>query len=300
MGRIDQRRSPRPRSAGSVLATVAAGLLPLAVAVAWIPLRSSLPNTDVALVLVATIAVVARLGGHAATLLGSLSAALSFGYFHTEPYGHWQIAHARDVETTVLIVLVGVFVGELTLRVFHHRAAAARGSADLAVLAETAELMAVGDDPGLVLAAVAGELVRLLHLVDCEFSAEPPSGAGPWVGRDGTLSGAPPLSASEEPSPLDLPVWVQGQVLGHYRMTLRPGPTPPSDRLALAVSLADQAGAALAVAPPDPPWYPGAERHLRLVGPAADPRSPAPVPPGRGGGLLRAGRPPARTRARAG
>jgi hypothetical protein len=240
------------------------------VASACIPLRSSLPNTDIALVLVATIAVVARLGGRAATVLGSVSGALSFGYFHTEPYGHWQIAHARDVETTVLIVLVGVFVGELTLRVSHHRAAAARGSADLAVLAETAELMAVGDDPGLVVAAVAGELVRLLGLVDCEFSAEPPSGSVPWVGRDGARSGPGPLATIDPAPAFDLPVWVQGQVLGHYRMTFRSGAEPPADRLGLAVSLADQAGAALAVAPPTPPWHPGAEPHLRLVGPPAD------------------------------
>lgn len=265
----------------------------------WIPLRSSLPNTDIALVLVATIAVVARLGGRAAILLGSLSAALSFGYFHTEPYGHWQIAHARDVETTVLIVLVGVFVGELTLRVFHHRAAAARGSADLAVLAETAELMAVGDDPGLVLAAVAGELGRLLGLADCEFSAQPPSGSTRWVGRDGALSGGPLADAGRDRE-LDLPVWVQGQVLGHYRMTLQPGAEPPADRLALAVSLADQAGAALAVAPPTPPWYPGTEPRLRLVGRAAGPE----VPPSAGGradgSRLRAGGRRQSARARAG
>ena len=262
---------------------------------AWIPLRSSLPNTDVALVLVATIAVVARLGGHIATVLGSVSAALSFGYFHTEPYGHWQIAHARDVETTVLIVLVGVFVGELTLRVFHHRAAAARGSADLAVLAETAELMAVGDDPGLVLAAVAGELARLLDLADCEFSAEPPSGSVPWVGRDGALSrpGSPGAC-------LDLPVWVQGQVLGRYLLTPRPGAALPSGRLALAVSLADQAGAALAVAPPNPPWDPGAERHLRLVGPDPERGTVAPARGGTGGTILRSRARPGPTRARAG
>ncbi|HET6812142.1 MAG TPA: DUF4118 domain-containing protein [Acidimicrobiales bacterium] len=282
-------RPSRPATARSVLAALLAGLLPLAVAVAWIPLRSSLPNTDIALVLVAAIAVVARLGGRAAIILGSVSAALSFGYFHTEPYGHWQIAHARDVETTVLIVLVGVFVGELTLRVFHHRAAAARGSADLAVLAETAELMAVGDDPGLVVAAVAGELVRLLDLADCEFSAEPPSGSVPWVGRDGARSGSGPLATVEVAPALDLPVWVQGQVLGHYRMSLRRGAEPPPDRLALAVSLADQAGAALAVAPPTPPWRPGTEPHLRLVGPAADPGS-APEAPNRGVGTrLRSG-----------
>ncbi|HEX5267809.1 MAG TPA: DUF4118 domain-containing protein [Acidimicrobiales bacterium] len=283
---INALRPSRPATVGTVLAAFSAGLLPLAVAVAWIPLRRSLPNTDVALVLVATIAPVARLGGHVATGFGSVSAALSFGYFHTEPYGHWQIAHARDVETTVLIVLVGVFVGELTLRVFHHRAAAARGSADLAVLAETAELMAVGDDPGLVLGAVAGELVRLLDLADCEFSAEPPSRSCPWVGRDGILSTAAAPGAAGGAPGLDLPVWVQGQVLGHYRMTLRPGAAPAPDRLALAVSLADQAGAALAVAPPDPPWYPGAERHLRLVGPAPDPGPRTPAVRRSGGSVL--------------
>ena len=248
------------------LKVVASALVPALVATAWIPLRRSLPNADIALVLVATIAVVARLGGRIGTVLGSASAALSFGYLHTEPYGHWQIAHARDVETTVLIVLVGVLVGNLTLRVFHHRAVADRGSRDLAVMAETAELMAVGDDPGLVLEAVAGELRRLLRLSDCEFAAGPPTGAHRWVERDGSLGAR---RGTEDPAGrvLDLPVWVQGQVLGHYRLVLAEDP-PSADRLAVAVSLADQAGAALAIAPPTPPWQPGAAYHLRLVTPA--------------------------------
>jgi hypothetical protein len=257
--------------------TVGPALLPALVAMAWIPLRRSLANTDVALVLVATIAVVARLGGRAATVLGAVSAALAFDYFHTQPYGHWDIAHARDIETTVLIVLVGVFVGELTTLVFHHRAAADRGSRDLAVMAETAELMAVGDDPGLVLAAVAGELTRVLGLAGCEFSAGPPTGAAAWVERDGTVAGPSTPAAARGPQDtcgrlLDLPVWVQGQVLGHYRLDLAGAAVPAPDRLALAVTLADQAGAALAVAPPTPPWYPSTEPRLRVVGPDGVPQ----------------------------
>ena len=221
----------------------------------------------------ATIPVVARVGGRIASLLGSVSAALSFGYLHTVPYGHWQIAHAHDVVTTVLIVLVGVFVGDLTLRVSHHRAVADRGSRDLAVMSETAELMAVGDDPGLVLAAVAGELRRLLSVADCEFTAGPPTGTAPWVERDGSVGG-PAMSGAASSGQLDLPVWVQGQVLGHYRLVLA-GPLPAADRLTLAVSLADQAGAALAVAPPTPPWQPDAEPHLRLVGSSGTTGSPS-------------------------
>lgn len=251
-------------------------------AVAWIPLRSSIANTDVALVLVATIAVVARLGGRAATVLGAISAALAFDYFHTRPFDNWDISHPRDIETTVLIVLVGVLVGELTIRVFQHRAAADRGSRDLALMAETAELMAVGDDPGLVVAAVGGELTRLLGLIGCEFSAEPPSGAVAWIERDGTVAGPAGAAADADMGRLlDLPVWVQGQVLGHYRLEIPGRSAPAADRLALAVSLADQAGAALAVAPPTPPWYPNSEPRLRVVRTDGTPGSQSP-PPGPG------------------
>ena len=239
--------------------------MPLMVAVAWVPLRGSLPNTDVALVLVATIAAVARFGGRPAEVPGVVSGAVSFGYLHTEPYGHWQINHTRDVATTVLIVLVGLLVGELTLRVFRHRDAAARGSRDLALLIDAAELMAVGDDPGLVLAAVAGELTRLLGLAGCEYAAGVPSGERPWVERDGTLGGG---GAVPDRS-VDLPVWVQGQVLGHYVLAFRPAAPVAPDRLALAVSLADQAGAALAGAAPAPPRNPPPGPHLRVVGPTS-------------------------------
>ena len=261
-------------------------------ATAWIPLRRSLPNTDIALVLVATIPVVARLGGRIATVLGAASAAISFGYLHTQPYGHWQIAHARDIATTVLIVLVGVLVGDLTLRVFHHRAAADRGSRDLALLAETAGLIAVGDDPVLVLEAVAGELRALLGLADCEFAAGPPAGVNRWVERDGRLT-AVGRGAAAGPV-VDLPVWVQGQVLGHYRLSMLDG-EPSPDRLAVAVSLADQAGAALAAAPPTPPWQPDAVTPLRLVTGTEAPSVPAGSP--RSG---RRGRTVGQIRARAG
>ena len=291
MARIDH---PPPLSLHrwAALTTLVGGaVLPALVAVAWIPLRRSLPNTDVALMLVATIPLVAFLGGRPATVLGSVSAAVSFDYLHSAPFGHWQIARTRDVVTTLLVVLVGLFVGELTVRVSHHRAVADRGSRDLAVLAETAELMAVGDDPVLVLAAVAGELQRVLALRDCQFSAGPPPGGCPRVERDGSLTGPAGAAAGAEGG-LDLPVWVQGTVLGHYHLVFDNRSAPAPDRLAFAVSLSDQAGAALALVPPLPPWHPS-EPRLRLVGPAEGPAGPRVGSARNGGGEPRAQRDPA-------
>ncbi len=45
------------------LAPLLAGLLPVAVPAAWVLVRQDLPSTDVALLLVLSVAVAARLGG---------------------------------------------------------------------------------------------------------------------------------------------------------------------------------------------------------------------------------------------
>ena len=209
--------------------------------------------------MVASIVAIARLGGRSAVVAASALAALSFDYFDSVPYDTWRVVYVRDVVTMVLIVAVGVLVGELTLRMARHRALADRGHRDLAVLTEAAELVAFGRDAGLVIAAIGGELMQLLDLVDCTFHSEAPAGAASWVRRDGTLADSHGAAGV-----LDLPVWLQGEMFGHYQMVLGRSDVPPQDRLALAVTLADQVGAALAAGetpPPDGP-RPG---HLRVV-----------------------------------
>jgi hypothetical protein len=119
--------------------------------------------------------------------------------------------------------------------------------ADFGVLSGAAGLMAFGEEAPVVVAALAGELMSRVGLVDCEFEHGPPSGERPCVARDGSL-----VWLDQEPSrahpvvEIDLPVWTRTEVIGRYRMTVAPGPPPSRDRLLTAVGIAEQAGAALA------------------------------------------------------
>ncbi len=241
------------------------GLLPVAVAAAWIPLRAALPNTDVALLLVLTVAAVSLVGGRRAAVIGSLTGAAAFDLFDTPPYGQLMQSRGRDVVTTVVLVGAGLVVGELCARLSTYRTMAARRGADFAVLSGAAGLMAFGEDAPVVVAALAGELVARVGLADCEFQPGPPTGERPCVSRDGTLVTLDLEPPRGQPREVDLPVWTGTEVIGRYRMTLSPGPPPSHDRLLTAVGIADQAGAALAghldAGRPDGPR----PRRLRLV-----------------------------------
>jgi K+-sensing histidine kinase KdpD len=62
-------------------------LAPAVVAVALVPLRADVLNTNLALVLVVAVLGAAVTGGRIAGVVGALSAALSYDLFLTVPYG---------------------------------------------------------------------------------------------------------------------------------------------------------------------------------------------------------------------
>jgi hypothetical protein len=174
-------------------------------------------------------------------------------------------SRGRDVVTTVVLVGVGSVVGELCVRVTAYRAVAEGRKADFAVLSGAAGLMAFGEDAPVVVAALAGELVARVGLVDCEFEPGLPSGERPCVARNGTvvwLDDEPPRAPVTE---IELPVWTGTEVVGRYRMVLASGPPPTRDRLQTAVGIAEQAGAALAANRPEPGRHGPRPRRLRLV-----------------------------------
>jgi K+-sensing histidine kinase KdpD len=68
------------------LALIAALLVPLGACAALVPVRTTFPNTDAALVLVAVVVAVAANGHRLAGVLAALSAAAWFDFFLTQPY----------------------------------------------------------------------------------------------------------------------------------------------------------------------------------------------------------------------
>lgn len=240
-----------------------AGLVPVALSVAWLPLRAHLPNTDLALMLVVVVAGAGFLGGRPAVLLGAVGSGLTFDLLHTTPYGQLAIHSGRDVLTTTFLVVASLLMGEVTVRLGGYRRRAEAEADAFALVTHAAGLIAMGSEVGLVLEALISELTSGLSLVECTFEIGPPSGEAPFVGRDGTIVRLDDSASPEVEGPLDLPVWSSGEIVGHFRMVRSPDTVLEVPQLQLAIGIADQAGAAmLAHIPPagKPP-----RRGLRLV-----------------------------------
>lgn len=250
----------------------AAVALPGGLAVAWIPLRTLLPNVDLALALVAAVMVVGASRRRTLVTLAALIAAGSFAFFDTRPFDRWAVSRQPDIETTIALVVVGFAAGELAIRVARQRLSGRAGSGDLCRVMDTAALLATGEEVAIIIAAVVDDLTALLGLEGCWFDAEPSPWEGAWLQRDGSMKQAE--HPRRRPRRADgtvqvaLPVWGMGQVLGRFVLQTAPGVALDPDRVAVALTLADQVGAALAAQAPPPgpgPAPSGPSPRLRLV-----------------------------------
>ncbi len=241
---------------------------PLALCLLWIPIRSHLPNTDLALLLVLVTVAAGTLGRRPVVFLSACAAALAFEFFDTRPFEHVAIASSADLETTLVLVVVGAVGGELAVRVSTNRARARSQSARVESIGATAALLASGEELVLVIEAVARRLTSLLGLSDCTFLAGPGEDGVPVLNRTGDLEPASASGPGDAPAPWRavLQVWGDGQVLGHFLLELPPGrPLPPGEDLIAAITLSDQVGAAFmaqAPPPPDPARQPAANLHV--------------------------------------
>jgi K+-sensing histidine kinase KdpD len=97
------------------LAVLAGLAAPLALAAILVPFRTSFPNTDAALALIVVVVAVAANGDRLAGILAAVSAAVWFDFFLTKPYERFTITSRTDIETTVLLLVIGVAVTELAV-----------------------------------------------------------------------------------------------------------------------------------------------------------------------------------------
>jgi len=243
---------PLPRWLGVTAACLCA---PLAAAAGWIPLRESFSNLDVALLLILVVMAVGSLGSFPGTLLGAASAAWWFDFFDTRPYSDPTIARRPDLVTFLVLATVGATVGTMSTAYARRRRMNRLGDADVGRLRAVAELLATATELVEILPVIAEEIGDVLGLSECWFAAAAAGGQvsdeapeAPRVTRSGVVALTGPSWQAL------LPVWAQGEVLGHFVVSGGADP-PEQDRWVLAVALADQAGAALAahgVLPPPP------------------------------------------------
>jgi hypothetical protein len=238
--------------------SIVAAAASLGVAIAWVPVRRDNSSVDVALALLVVIAAAGATGRRAAVAWAAVAAAAGFTYFDTAPYDHFAITKAPDVVTAVLLVVVGAATGELAVRVARQRRSEQAGEGDMGRVRRASASLAAGEELVMMIGSVADELKRLLDLEDCWFTAEPVDAGALCVSRDGRLTRGSNNGSSVRPlfrgaRDVVLPVWGQGQIVGHFVLQARPGRWATQAQLLVGVTLADQVGAALFVqAPPMP------------------------------------------------
>jgi hypothetical protein len=234
----------------NLIELVGAVAVPFGLAAALIPVRGSTPNATIALALAALVALMATTGSRVTAAVAAVSAGVGFDLLHTRPYGSLAITRAQDVETTALLLTVGLIVGQVAARNRHYRDLAADTSYDLGRVHAVAEMVASGEPVDQVVLAVANELTDLLGLRACHFESSFAESPGPFIERHGALTwGALRWGFNTTGLPsheVSLIVEYQGRPLGRYVLLAEPGTRVRADQLIAAVALADQAGAAVA------------------------------------------------------
>jgi hypothetical protein len=217
------------------------------VSLALVPLRGDVRASNASLVLVVVVVVAALLGGRIGGVIAALTSTAAFDFFFTHPYSSFTIESRDDVETAILLLVVGLIVGELVVRTRRSESQAAESRAEVARVRRISELAAGGEPAGRLIGIVQAELIGLLPVRDCGFEPPPFASDLPQLTHQGVrVPGAEPAAATGR---IALPVFGGGRPVGRFVLDLEVGATgitiPREDR-ALAVALADQLGAVLA------------------------------------------------------
>jgi hypothetical protein len=239
----------------SWFAIAAGGLAPIAVAILLVPVRDEIDNANLALILVLVVVVVASLGGRRAGALAALTSTLAFDFFLTRPFLSARVESADDIETLLILLAVGLLVGELASRARHARRDQQVAAAAVQRVHRVADAVAQGRPLAVVLATVRTELTELFGLWDCWLELPPFLWVIPRMDRSGTVEGGDHEwrdSGFVLPRDgIELPVVARGDEVA--RLVLLAGPDTPAslDQRVVAVALADQLGAAMAAAASD-------------------------------------------------
>jgi hypothetical protein len=246
----DPKPRQRPATAISPLAWAVALAGPVVVSAALVPARDHIRTSNVSLVLVLVVVVAALIGGRVGGTVAALVSFASFDFFFTRPYYSFTINARDDLETAILLLVVGLVVGELVVRNRRSESQAAESRAEVVRVRRLSELAAGGEPAGRLIGVVQGELVSLLPVRECRFEPLPFRHAVPELTHQGVRipeTGGPVARGSD--GTVAVPVFGEGRPVGRFVLQLETGATgievPPEDR-ALALALADQLGTVLA------------------------------------------------------
>jgi hypothetical protein len=227
----------------SALWLLAGVCTPAAVALALRPLEGPLPTVAIAELLVLPVVGIAISGRRLAAAAAAVSGALAFDLIYTEPRGSLTIDRADDVVVVAVLVAVGLTISQVVSRARRAQATAERMASDMAVLRDTAELVATGEDAEIVAIQAAFWLRELLGLRDCRLDWSPEPASPAFVDLGGVVRMGPLRWASDVQglpgAAVDLPMHRNGVVVGRFVLTPEPGRPVLPDRLMTASALAD-------------------------------------------------------------
>jgi K+-sensing histidine kinase KdpD len=147
---------------------IAAAVVPLVACAVLALFRDSVANTNAALGLVLVIVAAAATGIRAAGIVAALSSAAWFDFFLTKPYHSFSITDRADIETAVLLVLVGAAVSEVAMWGYRQQARASREQPYLDGVLGTAATVAAGRrSTSSLIDHVCGQIVEVLQIDDC-------------------------------------------------------------------------------------------------------------------------------------
>ena len=240
--------TPEQRTAGWVWALAVLG--PVAVSGILVAFRDQIRPSNAALVLVLVVLAAAILGGRWGGAASAVVSALCFDFFFTRPYYSFTIDNRDDIETTIVLLIVGLAVGELVVRTRRSRAAAQASRREVEQVRRVAALGAGGEAAGKLIQILQRELVEALGVRDARFERPPYTTSLPRLGHGSVRIPAEENGTQTGPrNEVELQVWGQGREFGRFVLMLPSDSTGvsinPDDR-ALAAALADQLGAALA------------------------------------------------------
>jgi len=184
-----KRRTPLPDDAARAVGLAIAAFGPLLVSGVLVPFRDDLAAANVVLVFVVVVVLAATIGTRVSGALAAVISAMAFDFFFTHPYQSLKIDSSDDVETTVLLLVIGLLVAGIVTYSRRHRRASELRSDEITRLHRVAELVAADTDAEDVVLSVQAELIGLLALRDCRYETPPFRSELPVLERNGAIAG---------------------------------------------------------------------------------------------------------------
>jgi hypothetical protein len=229
-----------------LVALVAALVAPFMICLALVPFRDNFTATNMALVLVVVVVAIAAMGNRIAGALAALAAALWFDFYFTTPYQSFTIATRDGIETTVLLLAVGLAVSQLAARARRLQVFAITDAGYLSQIHETVAFAKSASTPRAVVDHVRPQLVDLLELRECHFEYGTLLGNPPRLERDGTVAvGRRSWDVDHIGLPdedVELRTFRNGSYYGRFMLRGTQGKIPSLEARLVAVTLADQVG----------------------------------------------------------